>query len=67
LGGGWAAYAFAGLLLDPLYPVVALFCFVTVVTFYIYRYSEQQRSRIKTVFASEPAVPLPSKVPDAAA
>jgi hypothetical protein len=31
------------------------------VTFYIYRYSEQQRSRIKTVFTAEPAVAAPGK------
>ena len=62
LAGGWAAYNFAGLLFDPLYPIVALFCFVTVVTFYIYRYSEQQRSRIKSVFVAEPSAPLPAQL-----
>lgn len=66
LAGGWAAYKFAGLLLDPLYPVVALFVFVTVVTFYIYRYSERQRSRIKQVFVAEDAAPVSTEAPTSA-
>jgi adenylate cyclase len=56
LAGGWAAYYYGRLLLDPLYPVVALFAFVTAVTFYIYRYSERQRSRIKDVFITDESV-----------
>jgi len=60
LVGGWAIFAYAGILLDPTYPAAALFSFVTVVTFYIYRYSERQRSRIKTAFTLDPSPPATS-------
>jgi CHASE2 domain-containing sensor protein len=60
LVGGWAAYNYAGVLVDPLYPIVALFCFITAVTFYIYRHSERQRSRIKSVFTAEPPTATPT-------
>jgi CHASE2 domain-containing sensor protein len=50
LGGGWAAYNYAGLLLDPIYPIITLVIFITVTTFHIYRYSEAQRSSIRRVF-----------------
>jgi CHASE2 domain-containing sensor protein len=55
LAGGWAAYAYAGLLLDPFYPIVALFGVLTVLTFYVYRYAERQRHRLQLVFADDPA------------
>jgi hypothetical protein len=60
LVGGWAAYYYYSVLVDPLYPIVALFCFITGVTFYIYRHSERQRSRIKTVFTAEPPTATPT-------
>lgn len=60
VAGGWAAYRYAGLLLDPLYPAVSLFVFITVVTFYIYRYSERQRSRIKDVFVADEPTSAPA-------
>jgi CHASE2 domain-containing sensor protein len=60
LVGGWAAYNYAGILIDPVYPIVALFCFITAVTFYIYRHSERQRSRIKSVFIAEPRTAPPA-------
>jgi CHASE2 domain-containing sensor protein len=58
--GGWAAYYYADILVDPLYPIVALFCFITGVTFYIYRHSERQRSRIKSAFTAEPPTASPT-------
>jgi len=50
--GGWAAYNYANVLLDPVYPTITLAVFITVVTFHIYRFSEAQRSRIRRVFVS---------------
>jgi len=50
VGGGWAAYNYASLLIDPVYPVLVLVVFIAVVTFHIYRHSEAQRSRIRHVY-----------------
>ena len=58
LVGGWAAYAYAGLLLDPFYSIVALFGILTVLTFYVYRYAERQRQRLQLVFADDAAPAL---------
>jgi CHASE2 domain-containing sensor protein len=49
-GGGWAAYSYANLLIDPIYPIITLIIFITVITFHIYRYSEAQRSSIRRFF-----------------
>jgi len=57
VGGGWAAYNYASLLIDPVYPVVTLVIFITVITFHIYRYSETQRSSIRRFFGA--ATPEP--------
>jgi adenylate cyclase len=51
-GGGWAAYNYASLLIDPIYPIITLVIFITVITFHIYRYSEAQRSSIRRVFGT---------------
>lgn len=47
--GGWAAYVYAGILVDPAYPIVTILVFITIATFYIYRYSESQREKIRRV------------------
>jgi CHASE2 domain-containing sensor protein len=49
-GGGWAAYNYGNLLIDPIYPIITLIVFITVITFHIYRYSEAQRSSIRRFF-----------------
>ena len=55
VAGGWAAYNYASLLIDPVYPIITLVVFITVITFHIYRHSEAQRSRIRRVYdASAP-------------
>jgi CHASE2 domain-containing sensor protein len=53
--GGWAAYNYASILIDPVYPIITLVTFITVVTFYIYRHSEAQRSSIRRVFDASSA------------
>lgn len=53
--GGWAAYNYASVLLDPVYPTITLVVFITAVTFHIYRHSEEQRSRIRRVFFRSPS------------
>jgi CHASE2 domain-containing sensor protein len=55
VAGGWAAYNYASVLVDPVYPTLTLVVFITVVTFHIYRFSEAQRSRIRRVFEGSPA------------
>jgi CHASE2 domain-containing sensor protein len=52
-GGGWAAYNYAGLLIDPVYPIITLIIFITIITFQIYRYSEAQRSSIRRFFSAQ--------------
>jgi adenylate cyclase len=52
-GGGWAAYNYAGLLIDPIYPIITLIIFITIITFQIYRYSEAQRSSIRRFFSAQ--------------
>jgi hypothetical protein len=52
VGGGWAAFKYWRLLIDPIYPVVTMVMFVMVITFHIYRYSETQRANIRGFFDS---------------
>jgi CHASE2 domain-containing sensor protein/energy-coupling factor transporter ATP-binding protein EcfA2 len=50
--GGWAAFKYWRLLIDPIYPVVTMVTFIMVLTFHIYRYSETQRGNIRQFFES---------------
>src|SRR5262249_40593086 len=45
--GGWVAYRYAGLLLDPSYPALALFLLVAAATLYVYRRVELQRTEVR--------------------
>ncbi|MDO8535250.1 MAG: adenylate/guanylate cyclase domain-containing protein [Xanthobacteraceae bacterium] len=49
--GGWLAYDYGGLLLDPIYPALALLCLVAAATFYVYRRIEVQRAEIRGAFS----------------
>jgi adenylate cyclase len=51
LAGGWLAYEYLGLLLDPLYPALALLLFLAVATFYVYRQVEVQRAEVRRAFS----------------
>jgi adenylate cyclase len=51
LAGGWLAYEYLGLLLDPLYPALALLLFLAVATFYVYRQVELQRAEVRRAFS----------------
>ena len=51
VASGWAAYNYASVLIDPVYPIITLVVFITVVTFHIYRHSEAQRHRIRSLFS----------------
>ncbi|MGE0830284.1 MAG: CHASE2 domain-containing protein, partial [Hyphomonadaceae bacterium] len=55
--GLWS-YLGAGLLIDPLYPSLAIFIFAVASTFYLYRQTERQRSEIRRAFGQyvSPAV-----------
>jgi adenylate cyclase len=48
--GCWLAFRSWGLLLDPVYPALALGCTTGAITFYVYRHVETQRSAIRTAF-----------------
>src|SRR5262249_27989656 len=48
--GCWLAFRSGALLLDPVYPALALGCMTGAVTFYVYRGVETQRSAIRTAF-----------------
>ncbi len=48
--GGWLAFRAWGLLLDPVYPGLALGCMIAGITFYVYRGVETQRSAIRAAF-----------------
>jgi len=50
VGGGWIAFRYWRLLIDPIYPVLTTVIFITVMTFHIYRYSEAQRAGIRRFF-----------------
>jgi len=47
---GWLAYRYADLLLDPLYPALALILLMGAATFHIYRRVELQRGEIRGAF-----------------
>jgi adenylate cyclase len=49
--GGWLAYDYLGLLLDPVYPAFALLCLLAVATFYVYRQVEVQRGEVRRAFS----------------
>lgn len=51
LGGGWSAYRYAGLLLDPSYPSLALFMLTAAATLYVYRRVELQRTEVRRAFS----------------
>jgi adenylate cyclase len=48
--GGWAAFRYGNLLLDPSYPVLFLGCLTAIITFYTYHGAEAQRSQIRHAF-----------------
>ena len=50
-GGGWAAYRYAGLLLDPSFASLALFILVAAATLYVYRRVELQRTEVRRAFS----------------
>jgi len=58
IGGGWVAFRYASLLLDPSYPAVALGCMTAAITSYIYQRVEAQRGQIRHAFSQylSPAV-----------
>jgi adenylate cyclase len=49
--GGWVAYRYGGLLLDPSYPALALFILVGAATLYVYRLVELQRGEVRRAFS----------------
>ena len=49
--GGWTAYRYAGLLLDPSFPAMTLFVLVGAATLYVYRRTELQRSEVRRAFS----------------
>jgi adenylate cyclase len=51
LAGGWFAFIYLGLLLDPLYPVLALLLLLAIATFYVYRQVEVQRAEVRRAFS----------------
>src|SRR5215471_8212683 len=48
--GGWAAYRYGNLLLDPSYPTLILGAMTAIITFYTYNTAEAQRSQIRHAF-----------------
>jgi adenylate cyclase len=50
LMGGWAAFRYGNLLIDPSYPVLFLGCLTAIITFYTYHGAETQRSQIRHAF-----------------
>jgi adenylate cyclase len=51
LVAGWGAFNYLGLLLDPLYPALALLILLAVATFYVYRQVEMQRTEVRRAFS----------------
>ncbi len=49
--GGWLAFVHLGLLIDPLYPALALLILLAVATFYVYRQVETQRTEVRRAFS----------------
>src|SRR6266852_7371535 len=50
LMGGWAAFRYGNLLLDPSYPALVLGSLTAIITFYTYHRVEAQRSQIRHAF-----------------
>src|SRR5262245_38124118 len=50
LFGGWAAFRYGNLLIDPSYPALFLGCLTAIITFYTYHGAETQRSQIRHAF-----------------
>jgi adenylate cyclase len=48
--GGWIAFRRWGLLLDPMYPALAVGCMTAGITFQVYRRVEAQRGEIRAAF-----------------
>jgi adenylate cyclase len=48
--GGWAAFRYGNLLLDPSYPTLVLGSLTAIITFYTYHSAEAQRSQIRHAF-----------------
>src|SRR5262249_37851922 len=48
--GGWAAFRYGNLLLDPSYPILSLGGITAMITFYTYHTAEAQRSKIRHAF-----------------
>jgi adenylate cyclase len=48
--GGWAAFRYGSLLLDPSYPALVLGSLTAIITFYTYHSAEAQRSQIRHAF-----------------
>ncbi|MCC6949523.1 MAG: adenylate/guanylate cyclase domain-containing protein [Bradyrhizobiaceae bacterium] len=51
LVGGWLSFDYLGLLLDPLYPALALLLLTAIATFYVYRQVEVQRGEVRRAFS----------------
>ena len=56
--GGWAAYRYGNLLLDPSYPALVLGFMTASITLYTYNTAEAQRSQIRSAFGQYLAPPL---------
>jgi adenylate cyclase len=50
LFGGWAAFRYSAVLIDPSYPALALGCMFAGITIYVYRRVEIQRGEIRRAF-----------------
>src|SRR5262249_7870979 len=68
--GGWAAFRYGNLLLDPSYAALALGCLTAIITFYTYHKVEAQRSQIRHAFGQylapalvEPLAQTPQRLP----
>src|SRR5262245_31180026 len=48
--GGWVAFRYANIFLDPSYPALVLGCMTAGITFYTYHTAEAQRSQIRSAF-----------------
>ena len=48
--GGWVAFRYASLLIDPSYPAAALGCMTAAITSFVYHGVEVQRSQIRRAF-----------------
>ena len=48
--GGWAAFRYWRVFLDPSYPALVLGCMTAMITFYTYHSVEAQRSQIRSAF-----------------